>query len=624
MWQGRHAAARVPDGVRSSRPPCRAGVSHARNVGRPGGPQRAALALIDDDELVAPSWAAGALQGFEDGADAVFGPVDPMDGEGRPHRALTGDAPRWIEPRERPWNAGTGGNMAATREMLARARRLRPAARPRQLRPVGRGHVPDRAPAARRRQAALAPGDARRPTRRRRTPRCSPPAIPYGFGAGRIVRRLRSAALAARYGADLGWAAREALRRRSPQRARELVATARGFAAGALLPDRWVAPEALLERTARRARRRAARPPSARAAGAASHTTRTSSTPSGEHRLLHVYGEPGPGQARGAARPRARCASSASRAGSRSCTRRSETPTELWLVEERLPGRAAATEAAPAVVGRGHRAARRALAPDGPARARRQLVARGRGRAGRGARAALARSGAGGARRRRRPPERGLPTATCSRRTSSSTATRRGSWTGTARVAEGLPGLDLAVPRGHHPHRPPRRRAAARAGRGPRRPRSAAARRARGRRAGRRDRVRRGARRRAARGRPPRRERASRPLGRDVAPPPDFARLLDDAGPALARRSALAADLRVERLVGLHDRAPGVLGDDVARAPRRRAAPAGRRRRAAAPPRRRTARPARHEQVLARRAPARRAASPPPPSRTPSPPAACS
>jgi hypothetical protein len=162
---------------------------------------------------------------------------------------------------------------------------------------------------------------------------------PYGFGAGRVIRQMRSAALATRYGVDLGWAAREAVRLRSRPRTRELVATARGFTAGVLRPDRWTAPDALLDGLPDELR------PTLRG-----HSPRGLPVPFrtdqphflyavGDDRLLHVYGAPAPGQ-RQALRAR-EALREARPAGIPELHGAIETGTELWLVEDRVPGRAA-------------------------------------------------------------------------------------------------------------------------------------------------------------------------------------------------------------------------------------------------------------------------------------------
>ena len=335
VWQGRATPA-VPDGVRvvTTIP---AGLSHARNVGIAVS-TGATIGFIDDDELVAASWAAGVLQGVAEGADAVFGPVDPMDDLGRPYCELVGEEPRWIEPHERPWNVGTGGNMAASREVLARLGGFDPR--------MGIGSYGRSAE-----DSLLIAGLQRLGARLRWRPemRVSHPSktdaemlasrYPYGFGAGRMIRQLRSVSLAVRYGVDLGWAAREVVRGRSRFRARELAATARGFTAGVARSDRWRAPDALLEGL-----------PGELRSALLGHVPRGLLVPHrsddphflyavGEHRVLHVYGAPRPGQREAL---RAREALRVARlAGIPELHAAVETDTALWLVEDRIPGQAA-------------------------------------------------------------------------------------------------------------------------------------------------------------------------------------------------------------------------------------------------------------------------------------------
>lgn len=343
VWQGLEPPPPPRDGVRvlETLP---AGVSNARNVGIAGA-AAGLLGFVDDDEIAAESWAAGLLAGFEDGAGAVFGPVEPMDDRGRPHCAHLGDEPRWIGSGERPWAVGTGGNMAATRELMsyiggfdprmgagsfglsgedtfliARLQRIGAKLRWRPEMSVGHPSISD--------ADALASRH------------------PYGFGVGRVVRRQHSVRLASRYGVDLGWAARDALRQRSRSGAKELVATTRGFIAGALRRDRWVAPDDLLERLPEELRPELLghRPHGL----PVPHRTEPHFLYAvGEHRLLHVYGETEPGQ-REARRARATLRSRGLPAGIPELRGAIETSTALWLVEDRLPGRAALPDRKPA------------------------------------------------------------------------------------------------------------------------------------------------------------------------------------------------------------------------------------------------------------------------------------
>jgi succinoglycan biosynthesis protein ExoM len=335
VWQASDPPPPLPPGVRALHT-IAAGLSHARNVGIAGS-EAALVGFVDDDEIAAESWAGGLLAGVADGADAVVGPVEPMDDNGRPHCPLLGDEPRWIGPHERPWQVGTGGNMAAARELIRKCGGFDPR--------MGAGSfglsAEDTLLIAR-----LQRMGARlrwRPEMRVAHPTKTDADVLasryiYGFGAGRVVRQLRSVALAARYSVDLGRAAGDALRRRSSTASREVAATTRGFAAGALSRDRWVAPDELLERLpdALRPQLLGLQPRGLPVPHtAAPHFLYAV----GEHRVLHVYGAPGAEQ-REARRAREKLRG-AGLTGIPELHGAVETATELWLVETRIPGRAA-------------------------------------------------------------------------------------------------------------------------------------------------------------------------------------------------------------------------------------------------------------------------------------------
>ena len=59
VWQAREAPPAQPDGVRAIHV-MPAGLSYARNRGAAAA-RSARLAFVDDDEVVAPGWAAGVL-----------------------------------------------------------------------------------------------------------------------------------------------------------------------------------------------------------------------------------------------------------------------------------------------------------------------------------------------------------------------------------------------------------------------------------------------------------------------------------------------------------------------------------------------------------------------------------
>src|SRR5687767_10863103 len=92
-------------------------VSHARNRGVDAA--RAELvAFADDDEVVDRRWLGAALRALAD-ADAAFGPVDPLDENGRPHCYMDHAPPRVFAGYAPPWLVGTGGSMAFRKEALA-------------------------------------------------------------------------------------------------------------------------------------------------------------------------------------------------------------------------------------------------------------------------------------------------------------------------------------------------------------------------------------------------------------------------------------------------------------------------------------------------------------------------
>jgi hypothetical protein len=246
VWQSQSPAPELPLGAAVLRV-LPAGVSYARNRGIAVAAAEV-VAFIDDDERAAPGWARAVVAAFGEGADAAVGPIVPADERGIPHCHFEGTELRWYRDLDiPPWQIGSGGNLAVRRTLLCELggfdQRMGPgsfgrAAEDTELlaRLLQRGaHV-------RWRPDMIVSHPTKTPAERLAT------RFPYGFGAGRMVRRLRSPLLASRYGVGLLWGVRGAIRERSQRRAREVAATAAGFVRGVSTRDAWRSPQALLER----------------------------------------------------------------------------------------------------------------------------------------------------------------------------------------------------------------------------------------------------------------------------------------------------------------------------------------------------------------------------------------
>jgi hypothetical protein len=237
VWQGDEPPA-VPPGVvvETVRP---IGVSYARNRGA----ERASapvVAYVDDDEVVDPTWAGKVAEAVAD-ADAAFGPIEPFGEDGRPHCPTNFGESRIFDPKALPWTVGSGGNMVFRRQVLAEiggfdlhfgSGGIGRSAEETDIiwRLLDRGH--------RIRWASElivyhpTKSDAEIAASRR----------PYGFGAGRLLRRTRSPRLIAAYLYAVASANLAALRKRDPVARREARDFALGLFQGLARRLEWVTP----------------------------------------------------------------------------------------------------------------------------------------------------------------------------------------------------------------------------------------------------------------------------------------------------------------------------------------------------------------------------------------------
>lgn len=238
VWQG----ADVPDAADGvvMLPIHRVGVSYARNRGA----ERASaplLAYIDDDEVVDPTWAGKVVEALED-ADAAFGPIEPFGDDGRPHCPTDFGTSRIFDPRTPPWLVGSGGNMVFRRRALMEIGgfdlRFGPGA-------IGRsGEETD---------VIRRLLDAGRPIRwaaemivyhpTKSDEEIAASRHPYGFGAGRMLRRSRSPRLIANYLHAVAGANIRAARRRDPAERRESWDFGVGLIQGLARGGAWVSPD---------------------------------------------------------------------------------------------------------------------------------------------------------------------------------------------------------------------------------------------------------------------------------------------------------------------------------------------------------------------------------------------
>jgi hypothetical protein len=218
----------------------RVGVSYARNRGA----ERATapiVAYIDDDEVVDPTWIGKVVEALAD-ADAAFGPIEPFGEDGRPHCPTDFGESRVFEPDALPWVVGSGGNMVFRRQALAELGgfdlRTGPGA-------IGiAGEETDliwRLLDTERRIRWAAEMIVYHPTKSDEEIAAS--RHPYGFGAGRMLRRSRSPRLIAAYGHAVLHAHLSALRKRDRRAWRESWDFAVGLTEGLTRRLRWVSPD---------------------------------------------------------------------------------------------------------------------------------------------------------------------------------------------------------------------------------------------------------------------------------------------------------------------------------------------------------------------------------------------
>lgn len=214
-------------------------VSFARNRGAEAA-TGAIIAYVDDDEVVDVGWVAAVVRALED-ADAAFGPIDPLDEDGRPHCLLEHNPPRVFEGYVAPWLVGSGGNMVFRAEALEEEGGF-------DLR-MGAGsiglsgeetEVIWRLLAAGRRIRWAPDMIVHHPTTTDEKILAS--RYPYGFGSGRVLRHARRPRLIANYADAIVRANWQAVRARDPRARREASTFARGVVAGLLRRPNWETP----------------------------------------------------------------------------------------------------------------------------------------------------------------------------------------------------------------------------------------------------------------------------------------------------------------------------------------------------------------------------------------------
>jgi hypothetical protein len=238
VWQGEELP-EVPSevAIEAIRP---VGVSYARNRGA----ERATapiVAYVDDDEVVDPTWAGKVVEALAD-VDAAFGPIEPFGDDGRPHCPTDFGETRVFEPDALPWVVGSGGNMVFRRQALAELGGFDPRTGPGAIGIAGEEtDLIWRLLDGGRRIRWAAEMIVYHPTKSDEEIAAS--RYPYGFGAGRMLRRSRSPRLIAAYGYAILHAHFSALRKRDRRAWRESWDFAVGLARGLSRRLAWVSPE---------------------------------------------------------------------------------------------------------------------------------------------------------------------------------------------------------------------------------------------------------------------------------------------------------------------------------------------------------------------------------------------
>jgi hypothetical protein len=335
VWQSALAPPALPPGARVTRA-FHAGLSYARNRGVLASTAER-IAFVDDDEQVTEGWVAAVLAGFDEGADAVSGPVLPASDDGVTHCSVSGETLRWHEDaRTAPWTIGAGGNFAITRARLVAIGGFDV-----RFGPGAFGQAADDTDLILR--LLRAGGRVRwRPDMVVRHPtstaeQCLASRYPYGFAIGRLARCHRSPRVVYQHGVSTFWAARDAIAGRSPRLARELAANLAGFLAGVATRDVWTSPPRLLARLPASMRERVG--DRSLSAWPVPHRPRLHFLwAAGRDLVLHAYANP-PGDWSAGARARDAARARSSRVRVPRIIAAVVEEDAGWLLEERLRGR---------------------------------------------------------------------------------------------------------------------------------------------------------------------------------------------------------------------------------------------------------------------------------------------